>query len=323
MNICISGALGHIGSRLIRMLSIPGLKRVYLVDNMLTQRYGSLFDLPGDIDFVFKEIDVLSDEMASIVEQCNILVHLAAVTDAERSFERVEEVEEVNKRGIEYVADLCAKLDCSLLFPSSTSVYGSQSEFVDEDCPEEDLRPQSPYADSKIYGEKVLKKLGENGGLRFVCFRLGTIFGFSFGMRFHTAVNKFIWQAATDQCITVWRTALHQKRPYCGLNDCCRAINFFVGNDLFDNTVYNIVTANFTVNNIISIIRKYIPDVNVTLVDSPIMNQLSYEVSNKKSLDVGVSYKDEIEASIVEVLCRLKNVNSDVGKKDIVAFRKS
>ncbi|MBU0987007.1 MAG: SDR family NAD-dependent epimerase/dehydratase, partial [Proteobacteria bacterium] len=60
MNLCITGALGHIGSKLIRNLSIPGLKKVYLVDNLLTQRYASLFDLPYGIDFIFHPIDILS-----------------------------------------------------------------------------------------------------------------------------------------------------------------------------------------------------------------------------------------------------------------------
>ena len=146
MNICITGALGHIGSKLIRNLTIDNLEKVYLVDNFLTQRYASLFDLPDGIDFTFYEIDVHSKIMESIVEKCDVLVHLAAVTDAEKSFENATEVEEVNKIGFEYVANLCADAGCSLLFPSSTSVYGSQNELVDENCPDEELKPQSPYA---------------------------------------------------------------------------------------------------------------------------------------------------------------------------------
>ena len=70
-----------------------------------------------------------------------------------------EDVEEINKKGLENVAELCADFGCSLIFPSSTSVYGTQDELVDEDCPEEDLKPQSPYADSKIFGERLTSYL--------------------------------------------------------------------------------------------------------------------------------------------------------------------
>ncbi|MFC1516213.1 NAD-dependent epimerase/dehydratase family protein [Thermodesulfobacteriota bacterium] len=315
MNICITGALGHIGSKLIRNLSIPNLGTVHLVDNLLTQRYASLFDLPDGIDFIFHHIDIQSKEMTAIVKESDILIHLAAVTDAMRSFERVDEVEEINKIGFEYVANLCTESGCTLLFPSTTSVYGTQSEIVDENCSAEELKPQSPYAESKIFSENLMFELAEKRGLKFVIFRIGTIFGYSIGMRFHTAVNKFLWQASTGRPLSVWKTALHQKRPYCELADCVRAINFFVSNDYFDNQIYNILTKNLTVQTIIDTIRNHIPDIQIEFVDSPIMNQLSYEVSNRKSVERGVEYRGNIEKGIAESISRLKNVNVDIGKR--------
>ena len=312
MNICISGALGHIGSKLIRNLSIPDIERVYLVDNLLTQRYSSLFDLPDGIDFIFHQIEINSKEMSKIIENSDVLIHLAAVTDAEKSFEKINEVEEINKKGFEYVANLCADSGCPLLFPSSTSVYGSQNELVDENSFEEELKPQSPYADSKIYSEKLMAELDQKKGLKYVIFRIGTIFGYSIGMRFHTAVNKFIWQASTGQPITIWSTALNQKRPYCDLGDCIRAINFFVAKDHFDNQIYNIVTDNFTVQDIIDVIKKHVPEIQISFVDSPIMNQLSYEVSNKKSRGLGLTYNGNIEDGIRESLFKLRNVNVNI-----------
>jgi len=296
---------------------VPGLDRVYLVDNFLTQRYVSLFELPQGIDFVFREVDILSEEMKGIIEDSDVLVHLAAVTNAEKSFEKNEEVEKINKRGLDRVAGLCADAGCSILFPSSTSVYGTQREVMDEDCPEEDLKPQSPYAESKIFGERLLKKISSERGLKYVTLRLGTIFGYSIGMRFHTAVNKFIWQASVGQPVTVWKTALNQKRPYCGLRDCVNAINFFVADDHFDNQVYNIVTANFTVQDIMDVIKNHIPGIHISFVDSPIMNQLSYEVSSKKSQELGLTYSESIEDSVRETLLKLRNVNTDIERMEI------
>jgi UDP-glucose 4-epimerase len=312
MNLCITGALGHIGSHLIRNLRIPDLQTVHLVDNIATQRYPSLFGLPDNIEFVFHEIDIRSDRMQSIVEDSDALVHLAALTDAETSFDRASEVEETNVRGIEKVAALCAEHGCALLFPSTTSVYGSQSALVDEDCPESDLRPQSPYATSKLAGERLLGELGSSSGLRYTIFRIGTIFGYSVGMRFHTAVNKFIWQAATDQEITVWRTAMSQKRPYCGLRDACNAMNFFIRNSIFNNRIYNIVTANLTVGELVEVIRERVPGLTIAFVDSPIMNQLSYEASNARSLARGVTYQDDLGSRVIEVLRHLQNVHAGV-----------
>jgi nucleoside-diphosphate-sugar epimerase len=312
MNICITGACGHIGSKLIRRLSIPHLNKVHLVDNLLTQRYAALFDLPDGIDFLFHEIDIQSEEMRSIIKASDVLIHLAAVTDAEKSFQKKNDVEKINKRGFEYIAGLAAETGCALLFPSSTSVYGSQGEVVDENCSEKELKPQSPYAESKLHSEKLLTRLANEKGLRYVTLRIGTIFGYSIGMRFHTAVNKFIWQASKGQPLTVWTTALHQKRPYCDLDDCIRAINWFVLKDHFDNQIYNIVTNNYTVQNIVDVIQKHVPGIQISFVDSPIMNQLSYEVSNRKSEKIGLAYEGDIEAGIFKSILKLKNIHAGV-----------
>ena len=310
MNICITGALGHIGSALIRNISTLSVDKVYLVDNFFTQRYASLFDLPDGVNYRFHEMDILSDDIAPIIKDSDILIHLAAVTNAEASFYNRSIVEEINKKGLEKIARFCAEYGCSLIFPSSTSVYGMQEELVTEDCAEKDLKPQSPYAESKLYGERLLKTLSERNNLKFVIFRLGTIFGYSIGMRFHTAVNKFIWQASLGQDITVWKTALNQKRPYCGLNDSINAFNYAVKAGIFDCKIYNIVTTNLTVNDILNVIKEYAPGINLKFVDSPIMNQLSYNASNARSIERGFKYSDFLNDSVRETIDKLKNAKT-------------
>jgi len=193
MKLVITGALGHIGSSLIRNLGGMTWDEVMLIDNLATQRYCSLFGLPEDVPFRFVEADVLSDRMNPLLEGADIVVHLAAITNAAASFEQQREVEEVNYRGTERVARICAQQRAKLINLSTTSVYGSQEAVVDETC--DQLNPQSPYADSKLRAERLLTDLGRDEGLRFVTLRFGTIFVTSSGMRFHTAINEFVSQA--------------------------------------------------------------------------------------------------------------------------------
>src|SRR5262249_26187207 len=159
--------------------------------------------------------------------------------------------------------------------PSTTSVYGTQSELVDEGCLEAELKPQSPYAESKLAAERLLRSLGEREGLRFISCRLGTIFGVSPGMRFHTAINKFCWQAVMRQPLTVWKTAIDQRRPYLELADAVRAIHFIVDREIFDGGTYNVITTNCTVREIVDRIKEHVSDLAIEYVDSAIMNQLS------------------------------------------------
>jgi nucleoside-diphosphate-sugar epimerase len=47
MKILITGGLGHIGSYIIENINkIKILKKIYIIDNLSTQRYCSLFNLP-------------------------------------------------------------------------------------------------------------------------------------------------------------------------------------------------------------------------------------------------------------------------------------
>lgn len=303
MKIVVTGALGHIGSRVIR--DIPSVfpdAEIVMIDNLSTQRYPSLFYLPSDGRYHFIEGDVLTANLEFIFSNADIVLHLAAITDASSSFEIKEKVEHVNYNTTKKVAEACVKTGSSLIYVSSTSVYGTQKETVDEDCPISDLQPQSPYAETKLKEENLLKTLGDSEGLRFTIFRFGTIFGASPGMRFHTAVNKFCWQAVMGQPITVWRTALNQKRPYLDLGDAMEALKFVIKNDLFDHRIYNVLTLNSTVSNIVEIIKKHVPDLSIQYVDTKIMNQLSYNVSNRRFRSLGFEFNGSLEQGIGETI---------------------
>ena len=309
-HLIITGATGHIGSRLIRDWSelFPST-RLVMVDNMSTQRYASLFNLPTG-DFRFVEGCVREVNWPSLLDGARAVVHLAALTDAAGSINNAAEVKAVNLGGTECVARACALAGVPLLFPSSTSVYGTQEKEVDENCSAESLQPQSPYAETKLEEEALLGRLQSEVGLRFVVLRLGTIFGVSPGMRFHTAVNKFCWQAAYGRSLSVWRTAYEQQRPYLDLGDAVRAMGFVVERDLFNGDIFNVLTTNSTVREIVSMIQAVIPGTEISFVDNKIMNQLSYEVANRKFCDLGFEFKGRLEIGIQETLQWLRGGNA-------------
>jgi nucleoside-diphosphate-sugar epimerase len=306
MKILVTGALGHIGSHLIRELpkAFPE-SEIILIDSLLTQRFSSLFDLPSIKSFKFFNADIREFNFNNILDNDSYIINLAAITDAAGSFENSEEVERNNFDCTHVLAEAASKSGAKLIHISSTSVYGTQSNLVDESCPDDELNPQSPYAECKLREESLLKKYSESKNLKFLCFRFGTIYGFSIGMRFHTAVNKFCWQACLGDELTVWETAYHQRRPYLDLNDAAMAIIFSIENNLFKNTTYNVLTNNLTVKEVSDTIKKYIPDMKIKFVTNKIMNQLSYEVSPKKFLDEGFSYKGDIEKAIKETIFNL------------------
>ena len=311
--IVITGALGHIGSKLINELPLAfNDVEIVMIDNLSAQRYCSLFDLNDRGNYKFVEADVIETDLDPFVKDALAVVHLAAITNAAGSFEMKEKVEYNNFTATKQVAEACLKSKVPMLHLSSTSVYGTQKGLVDENCPEDELQPQSPYAESKIKEEKYLTKLSIESNLKMVVFRFGTIFGVSPGMRFHTAVNKFCWQAAMGLPITVWTTAYDQKRPYLDLGDAARAIIYTIKNDMFDGNIYNVLTHNLTVKEVIDVIRKRIKNLEINFVDSKIMNQLSYNVSCDKIEAKGFTPAGSIENGIFETIDMLRNANTNI-----------
>lgn len=306
MKVTVTGALGHIGSRLIRDLpaAFPGIE-IVMIDDLSTQRYASLFDLPDGARYRFVEADIRRLDLQPHLAGSDAVIHLAAITDATSSFENAEEVEAVNFAATVRVAEACAAAGAPLVFLSTTSVYGTQNEVVDEECSEDELRPQSPYAVSKLKAERALAGMS---GLRFLTCRFGTIFGVSPGMRFHTAVNKFVWQACQGLPITVWRSALDQRRPYLDLTDATAALALILSRRLFDNRIYNVLTLNATVRQIVDAIRLHVPKVEVQLVDSPIMNQLSYTVSDARFRALGFEVRGDLVRGVAESVRLLRNI---------------
>ena len=62
--------------------------------------------------------------------------------------------------------------------------------------------------------------------------------------------------------------------------------------------IYNVLSNNQTVREIVDYIKEIIPSIDVELVDSKIMNQLSYEVSNKRFMERGFTFCDKIDENI-------------------------
>lgn len=310
MKIVVTGGLGHIGSKLIRYLpkAFPR-SHIVIIDNLLTQRYSSLFNLPNMGRFEFIEKDIVKYDVQHVLQNSSVVIHLAAITDATKSFENALEFENNNFQATKIIADICAEENIPLLSFSSTSVYGTQKKIVDENCTISDLNPQSPYAEIKLKEEKYLWNIYKEKDLRFLSLRFGTIFGTSPGMRFHTAVNKFCWQAVSGTPLTVWKTALNQRRPYLDLEDAVKAIEFFIKRNIFNGEIFNVVTCNATVKEIIDSIRENIDPLEIKYVESKIMNQLSYNVSNKKLLSIGFKFKGNLKKGIYETIKLIENFN--------------
>ena len=306
MKILITGACGHIGSHLIENLyKIKKVKKAILVDNLKSNRYNSLFNInkKNKVEFYLKDLNDYKslDQFKNI----GIVFHFASMTNAEKSFGKEKEMYSNNLNCLHTVVNFCEKTGAKLVHLSSTSVYGKQTDLVDETCEKKYLKPQSPYAKIKMLEENILKK--KTKSIKFNTFRFGTIAGVSKGIRFHTAVNSFCLNAAIEEKIKVYKTALNQYRPYLTLNDALKLFKFCIENDFFENDIFNVVSNNFTVNQILRKIKKFKKNIRISYVNSPIMNQLSYHVDKAKLSKHGLTLNSNLDTEIKDTLNLFKN----------------
>ncbi len=315
MKVLITGGLGHIGSKLIREYAKrEDVRLIRVLDNLSTQRYCSLFDLPKNENkkYEFIEGDVNDiDVVRKAMKDIDLVIHLAAVTDAPSTIGNKEETFRVIYEGTWNVlnAAINAKVK-RFLYPSTTSVYGEAEGIVDEESSEEMYKPASPYAEAKRKTERLIQEIAMETGFPAIILRKGTIFGTSIGMRFHTAINKFCYLAAMGKPLTVWDSALNSKRPYLGLDDCIRAYQFFEKNGEAGE-IYNVVTNNFEMREIIEAIKTVVPDVKIEITKSPLLNQKPYHVSHQKTKRLGFEGKDDLIDNIRETIELFKGIRNN------------
>ena len=301
MKIIITGACGHIGSYIAENIyKIKKVKKTILVDNLKSNRFCSIFNLNkrNNLEFYIKDLNDI--ESLDKFKKIDYLIHCASMTNAEKSFGKEKEMYKNNLNCLNTVVNYCKKNKVKLIHLSSTSVYGKQAEIVDENCEKKYLKPQSPYAKIKLIEEKILKK--ETKKLKYVTFRFGTIAGVSKGIRFHTAVNKFCFNAALNEKIAVYKTAMHQYRPYLSIRDAFIVFKFCIEKDFFNNDIYNVLTGNFTVNQILKKIKKVKKNIKISLANTKIMNQLSYHVDDSKIRNEGLKLRSKIDDDIKNTL---------------------
>jgi UDP-glucose 4-epimerase len=307
MNILITGVLGHIGSYLLRnVLNNKDIKKIYLIDSAKANNLNTLFNLPKNKKKIFFFLhDLIDDSVFKKLNDIDIIVHLASITNSEYSFENKNEIYKNNYSIFKNVVNFAINKKVKLIHISSTSVYGSQIGTVYEE--EKNLNPQSPYAEVKVLEEKFLFKNRKK--LNYVTLRFGTIFGASPGIRFHTAVNKFCFNVVLKKYLPVWVTAINQYRSYLSIKDAIKSINFIIKKNIFNNEIYNVLTNNFTVHDVLNSIKKNKLEFKIKKTFSKIMNQYSYNVSKTKFENLGIRLKSDLDKGIRDTFHLFTNIN--------------
>jgi UDP-glucuronate 4-epimerase len=184
MRILLTGGAGFIGSHLAERLLRDG-HEVVIIDE-LNDFYSpgikraNLAAVLRVGPTVFHEADICDEDAVSAIAQRHepeAIIHLAARAGVRPSLEQPLLYERANIRGTMVLLETARTLGIrKFLFASSSSIYGvaNRVPFSEEDSAN---LPVSPYAATKLAGEKICFTYSHLYGISMVCLRFFTVFG--------------------------------------------------------------------------------------------------------------------------------------------------
>ena len=199
----VTGGAGFIGSNIVSELLRRG-ERVRVLDNFSTGKRDNLWPFGEKIELV--EGDVRSYHLVrEAVDGVDFILHQAALPSVPRSVKDPITSNEVNVTGTINVLD--AAKECGVkrvVFASSSSIYGDL-----EALPKtEDMlpKPLSPYAVSKLAGEKYCQVFTRLYGLDTVALRYFNVFGPNQDptSQYSAVIPKFITLIKNDKSPTIY-----------------------------------------------------------------------------------------------------------------------
>ncbi|MDB2262458.1 SDR family oxidoreductase [Halorubrum ezzemoulense] len=172
----VTGVAGFIGSNLADTLLNRGYD-VHGVDNFATGREQNLEPLRDTDRFSFEEADIRNaDAMASATNDVDYVFHQAAVPSVPRSVDDPVTTTDANCTGTATVIDAARNADVdSVVVASSSSIYGTTEQLPKVESMTE--QPESPYALSKYYTEKLTLQASELYDIDTAALRYFNIFG--------------------------------------------------------------------------------------------------------------------------------------------------
>ncbi len=170
----VTGGAGFIGSNIVEELLKRGQK-VHVLDNFSTGKRENILPFLDKIELI--EADIRDYRVVrEAVEGVDFILHQAALPSVPRSVMDPFMTNEVNVGGTLNILDAAKNAGVKrIVYASSSSVYGN-SEILPKS---EDMSPEpiSPYAVSKLAGEKYCKVFSGVYGLETVILRYFNVFG--------------------------------------------------------------------------------------------------------------------------------------------------
>ena len=174
MKVFVTGVAGQLGHDVMNELAGRGYEGI---GSDIKEEYSGIKDGTPVESMPYVPMDITdqaSVEKVLTEVKPDVVVHCAAWTavDLAEDEDKKEKVHAINVDGTKYIAQVCKKLDCKMIYLSTDYVFDGQGETPwDPDC--KDYKPLNVYGETKLAGELAVSETLE----KYFIVRIAWVFG--------------------------------------------------------------------------------------------------------------------------------------------------
>ncbi len=242
--------------------------------------------------------DTRSNDIEKLMRGKDIVINLSCLSNDTSSDVDYKFTHDVSYNGVMNVFNKAFKKKVGkLIQTSTTSVYGiKQGKMVTE---EEVPEPITQYSSIKAELDNVLKYHMKYSDTGITILRPATLYGYSPRLRLDVMVNTLLDRTFRDKKMMI--EGGEQLRPCLHVDDLCNAYIQSIENPISNGKIYNVTNENYSVNQIVSLIKSVVPEVELHY--QHVIDQRSYKTSSalvKKEL--GLKFKKKLNKSTMKEL---------------------
>ena len=222
MTYLITGGAGFIGSHLAEELLTLG-QGVTILDNLSTGRLENIAHLKTNPNFKLVIGSILDEKLLDkLVEQCQVVFHLAAAVGVELIVKKPLESLTTNIRGSELVLEMAYRYHRKVLITSTSEIYGKNVngplKETDDRILGSPLKTRWGYSTAKAVDEMLAYVYWKEKGLPSVIVRLFNTVGPRQTGAYGMVMPRFVEQALKNEPLTVYGSG-KQTRSFCYIDD--------------------------------------------------------------------------------------------------------
>ena len=312
MKVLLIGGAGYVGSVLTEELlergySVKIFDRFYYGDKGIEKFKDRVEIIAGD----------MRDMKPEILEEVGAVVNMGGLSNDPTAEYNPKANYEMNTLATRFSAELCKKAGIKrYVFASSCSIYDIGVKDEEKDVIFDEtakVSPKATYSSSKYEAEKILLSLKDKD-FSPVILRKGTIYGFSYRMRYDLVVNTFVKDALTKGYITPFYGG-EMWRPLIDIRDVAKAYILCIEaeDEKVSGEIFNLVYRNFRISELALRVRSALKSIGIEIDIRPdyrYRGVRSYRVSGEKIKNrLGFTPTISVEESVVDMVEKIKKYN--------------